>query len=752
MNEVGVTGWVTLALIVIFTIINLRIYHKIFHVVYFDLGQGLFREIFYSALIALFEAGIVIKFFSGVIGVIGKILLLLLKVLLILAVIAIIAGIIWKIIQVVQGKKGTGNIFDTLRNRKKPDISDSEETMNVCKKCGKEFSTDEKNCVYCGEKLEQESENDDKPILNVSQAKEVSEVKQQKKLNKKFLLGALALVIVIFIVAINWEGTINYAETVGAHTPFANSQGLPYTYEEVIEKYVDSPKWEVRESGDVHYVDIIGTVSETDCELGITIKVVQDEADSELAYMTPELVIIDDEISLSQDDATKFLYTMFVAYDEGENNIAVLLDLISSSAMQEEVALTEYYTNEVEGISFNYPIGWNILEKDSEYEVVEMIDSKNNVDNVAIFRVSRILDQNPYGVFTEDETTVQKNINEYGEFLGLWDTTIGDVPAKCLIFQTESWNGESIERRYWYRNGHEDEMYQIACSYNASSAGVYEQIFDDIMASYVITTATAQMDYVPSDTNICFNGILISELLNSSSTELVQMFGAGYNTDGNGRIAYNEIEFYMLNDETVDIIWSFYPEYFSVNGYILDTNIDGVTSKNEVIELLGQNFEEEWYDSGYYVTYYYPDYAISFGINKFSELSEIVIYNLFSDEDDHDYFANYFTDLNQSIEYFQRFGGSYAGNAYGSTMYLSIYSSLEEGEVSIGNAEVCAYGGQYYYFGSIIPLGNGTYMVETDIGDEVLLVESEYSDFIGFEMYVNGQFIDEYWLVEHYMP
>lgn len=752
MNEVGVTGWVTLALIVIFTIINLRIYHKIFHVVYFDLGQGLFREIFYSALIALFEAGIVIKFFSGVIGVIGKILLLLLKVLLILAVIAIIAGIIWKIIQVVQGKKGTGNIFDTLRNRKKPDISDSEETMNVCKKCGKEFSTDEKNCVYCGEKLEQESENDDKPILNVSQAKEVSEVKQQKKLNKKFLLGALALVIVIFIVAINWEGTINYAETVGAHTPFANSQGLPYTYEEVIEKYVDSPKWEVRESGDVHYVDIIGTVSETDCELGITIKVVQDEADSELAYMTPELVIIDDEISLSQDDATKFLYTMFVAYDEGENNIAVLLDLISSSAMQEEVALTEYYTNEVEGISFNYPMGWNILEKDSEYEVVEMIDSKNNVDNVAIFRVSRILDQNPYGVFTEDETTIQKNINEYGEFLGLWDITIGDVPAKCLMFQTESWNGESIERRYWYRNGHEDEMYQIACSYNASSAGVYEQIFDDIMASYVITTATAQMDYVPSDTNICFNGILISELLNSSSAELVQMFGGGYNTDGNGRIAYNEIEFYMLNDETVDIIWSFYPEYFSVNGYILDTNIDGVTSKNEVIELLGQNFEEEWYDSGYYVTYYYPDYAISFGINKFSELSEIVIYNLFSDEDDHDYFANYFTDLNQSIEYFQRFGGSYAGKAYGSTMYLSIYSSLEEGEVSIGNAEVCAYGGQYYYFGSIIPLGNGTYMVETDIGDEVLLVESEYSDFIGFEMYVNGQFIDEYWLVEHYMP
>lgn len=283
----------------------------------------------------------------------------------------------------------------------------------------------------------------------------------------------------------------------------------------------------------------------------------------------------------------------------------------------------------------------------------------------------------------------------------------------------------------------------------------YEDITEKdaaVSEAVVVDESVSFIDYDSTADEICFDGISISKLLNSSSAELVQMFGGGYNTDGNGRIAYNEIEFYMLNDETVDIIWSVYPEYFSVNGYILDTNIDGVTSKNEVIELLGQNFEEEWYDSGYYVTYYYPDYAISFGINKFSELSEIVIYNLFSDEDDHDYFANYFTDLNQSIEYFQRFGGSYAGNAYGSTMYLSIYSSLEEGEVSIGNAEVCAYGGQYYYFGSIIPLGNGTYMVETDIGDEVLLVESEYSDFIGFEMYVNGQFIDEYWLVEHYMP
>lgn len=744
MNEVGAASWITLALIIIFTIINLKLYHKIFHVVYFDLGQGLFREIFYSAIIAFFEAGIVIKLFSGVIGVIGKVILLLLKLLLILVVVAIIAGIIWKIIQVVQGKNGTENIFDNLRKRKKKDISDNKAAMNVCKKCGKEFSADEKNCVYCGEKLEQESENTDKQTLNDSQIKEASEIKQQKKLDKKFLFGALALAIVIIIIAINWEGTIDYEKTVGAHQPFANSQGLPYTYEEVIEKYITSPKWEVRESGDVHYVDIIGKVSGTDCELGITIKIVPDEMDSELVYMTPELVTIDGEISLPENDATKFLYAMFVAYDEGENNIAVLLDLIKDSEMQEEVALTEYYTNEIEGLSFNYPMGWIILEKDSEYEVVEMIDSKNNADSVAIFRVSRILDQNPYGVFTEDETTIQNNINEYGEFLGLWDTTIGDVPVKCLMFQTESWNGESIERRYLYRNGHEDEIYQIACSYNVSSAGVYEQIFDGIMASYVITTATAQMDHVTSDTDICFNGILISELLNSSSAELVQMFGGDYNADGNGRIAYNEIEFYMLNDETVDTIWSFSPEYFMARGYTLDINLDYVVTEDEIVELLGHDFEEEWSERGYYITYDYPVYTISFGINKYSEVSDIVICNKNSVSVGNSAFG-----ANETMGKYYELSGTYSGSMEGSVLGLSIYSSREDNEVSIGNVEIYV-GNEYHYFGEIIATEGNVYTVITETGEEVLLVESMTDGTIVLQLYVNGQYIEEYKMEEHY--
>ncbi len=69
-------------LVVIFTVINLRIYHKIFHVVYFNMGQALFREIFWSFFIAMFEAGVIITciepILNGVLkllGILGKILL-----------------------------------------------------------------------------------------------------------------------------------------------------------------------------------------------------------------------------------------------------------------------------------------------------------------------------------------------------------------------------------------------------------------------------------------------------------------------------------------------------------------------------------------------------------------------------------------------------------------------------------------------------------------------------------------------------
>ena len=95
--------------------------------------------------------------------------------------------------------------------------------------------------------------------------------------------------------------------------------------------------------------------------------------------------------------------------------------------------------------------------------------------------------------------------------------------------------------------------------------------------------------------------------------------------------------------------------------------------------------------------------------------------------------------------------GSYGGiNDGQSTLSLSIYSSPEEGEAGIGNAEIYVGGGQYSYYGQVAEVTENVYKVATDTGDEVLLNASIAANGIVLELDVNGSLIEEYLMMEHY--
>lgn len=168
---------------------------------------------------------------------------------------------------------------------------------------------------------------------------------------------------------------------------------------------------------------------------------------------------------------------------ENQGNVT----LTTSSGSSEDVGLSEIYTNDAVGISFNYPSGWVVLDSDNESEVVEMIDSQNNADSIAGFKVFNILDQDPLGVFTKDEASIREAVNEFGTFIKLENTLIGDVPTKGLMYQQAGLKGDDIVTNFWYFIG--NELHQITCSYSASKADIYEPIFNAIMDSYKITTA-----------------------------------------------------------------------------------------------------------------------------------------------------------------------------------------------------------------------------------------------------------------------
>lgn len=105
-----------LILVVVFMIINLVIYHKIFTVTYFNLGKGCFQELFFAWLVAMLEMGFVVTIGKNIFGALFKLLGFVGKLFLILLVIAFVAFIVWKLTQFLKGKVDGETIKDNISN------------------------------------------------------------------------------------------------------------------------------------------------------------------------------------------------------------------------------------------------------------------------------------------------------------------------------------------------------------------------------------------------------------------------------------------------------------------------------------------------------------------------------------------------------------------------------------------------------------------------------------------------------------
>lgn len=98
--------------------------------------------------------------------------------------------------------------------------------------------------------------------------------------------------------------------------------------------------------------------------------------------------------------------------------------------------------------------------------------------------------------------------------------------------------------------------------------------------------------------------------------------------------------------------------------------------------------------------------------------------------------------------------GYYGGDYGQSTADLSIYSSPEGEEM--GNAriyldsEIGVYGGNEYA-GTLVEIDDNIYLLQT-AGDEELLLAVDYTDdgYLCFEFWIDGQWIETYYMIEHY--
>ena len=93
--------------ILIFTVINLIIYHKVFTVTYFNLSKGCFTELFYAWIAAMFEVGLIVLLGRTVLSGLLKVLGFAGKLLLIVLAIALAVFVVSKIVQIIKGKSDT---------------------------------------------------------------------------------------------------------------------------------------------------------------------------------------------------------------------------------------------------------------------------------------------------------------------------------------------------------------------------------------------------------------------------------------------------------------------------------------------------------------------------------------------------------------------------------------------------------------------------------------------------------------------
>lgn len=102
---------------------------------------------------------------------------------------------------------------------------------------------------------------------------------------------------------------------------------------------------------------------------------------------------------------------------------------------------------------------------------------------------------------------------------------------------------------------------------------------------------------------------------------------------------------------------------------------------------------------------------------------------------------------NETIEYFD-LSGKYVGDNLSSEIELNIYSSPEQD--IIGNVQIASESTEYNYSGEVSEVEKNVYCLE-NVEDEVLLSVYRNDDgILMIELYVNGEYVDQYTMQEHY--
>ncbi len=192
-----------------------------------------------------------------------------------------------------------------------------------CHQCGQQLPEDALFCPVCGTKVARKGEGPESPASSspvasasvpvASDAPALENVpateapprvsgtpgspepaKKKSKMGVKVgILSAIGVVIVaaVIFVILNWN-SVDYVASVKAFQPFYYSQGLPYTYGEVLDAYLPDAEWIAvkakKDSGLLATVEVSGTAKGLEEEVRLSVKMAPNPEDPNGALYTPE--------------------------------------------------------------------------------------------------------------------------------------------------------------------------------------------------------------------------------------------------------------------------------------------------------------------------------------------------------------------------------------------------------------------------------------------------------------------------------
>lgn len=417
----------------------------------------------------------------------------------------------------------------------------------------------------------------------------------------------------------------------------------------------------------------------------------------------------------------------------------------SGNRQTSAVSLSQTYTNEADGISFKYPAAWEIVER-SDYsnyysnfsngdETVVLLANRDSKGINSTIEVLRF----PYDasdiMLTSSKSHFIENFDRNISIIDFSDMELDGVLTRMITYITAD---GMYYQTYFYAMG--PDLYRVNFICKESMAESLEQFFRAIIESYAITVTDAPDESVVEDNfedEISYKDIPVSLFFDSPADDVAKALGlpTGEDRDDDIRLCISD-----TGEVSSVEIWTV--SALAMDGVTLNRNREGL------VQILGEPYEEG-YEGGYFMRYNFPNYSVYFELGEADNVAWRVSISLpWTEEDTFSYDTA--TNFSESLDYYSELSGTYDGRRGQSTLSVSIYTSWEDTSIGTVNMYI---DDEWYYVGEIVDEPEkDVYLVATDTGEEVVLNVYSYDGTIVIELYVDGEYIDEYWMVEHYEP